>query len=523
MRNLFIQTFKMNIAIFSNTIIYRLRSLPFIKNIIPNSLYGNEGISAVLTIFMCFLKGFIILLKKAIYLLLIIVSIYVFKEAINFDEFLIALIIFSVVGSISNNKLLEATKEKYYAVILMRIDANQFAKMDFMKEMIINYISFTITLCLIGFIFDFNIMICLILPIFIIANKIIMSYLITCIYDHSVFKVLESNLFYIILLSIAIFITAAFIALSITIPNHIFIILTFILAILAVYCYRQFMHAKCFKDIYKTRLTLNKIIFDMNASTAAATKNSLNKKISYDKDFHSNKYGYEYFNELFTQRHRKILTNSAFRFAGIYLLITASIILLMLFQPQFKDTINALAMIRIPYFLIVMYFTNRGAIITQAMFVNCDSSMLHYRFYRQPEVILGLFRQRLKTVITVNLIPSLVIAVGLCLCLYISGGTKQPLNYLLIFLCINAMSAFFSVHYLVLYYVLQPYNINMQAKGTLYGIISMITYLVCFQLMNVRLATFPFTIAVIVFSIIYILISLIIANKYAYKTFKIKN
>ena len=47
--------------------------------------------------------------------------------------------------------------------------------------------------------------------------------------------------------------------------------------------------------------------------------------------------------------------------------------------------------------------------------------------------------------------PATVIAVGLPLLLFLSGGTDQILNYVLLFVSILAMSVFFSVHTLVMY------------------------------------------------------------------------
>ena len=102
--------------------------------------------------------------------------------------------------------------------------------------------------------------------------------------------------------------------------------------------------------------------------------------------------------------------------------------------------------------------------MTQAMFMNCDHSMLTYRFYRQPEAILKLFKARLKTLVKINLIPALVLACGLPFLLFVTGGTDNPLNYALLFVSILAMAVFFSVHHLVLYYLLQPYNVHMESK-----------------------------------------------------------
>ena len=95
------------------------------------------------------------------------------------------------------------------------------------------------------------------------------------------------------------------------------------------------------------------------------------------------------------------------------------------------------------FFVFIMYLINRSASVTQAMFMNCDHSMLTYRIYRTPKVILGIFKERLKTLILINLLPALLISLGLAMTLYLSGGTDNPVNYLVIIVSIISMSIFF--------------------------------------------------------------------------------
>ena len=191
-------------------------------------------------------------------------------------------------------------------------------------------------------------------------------------------------------------------------------------------------------------------------------------------------------------------------------------------NPTLKEKLNSLPLIYLPYFVFIMYMLNRGTTITQAMFMNCDHSMLTYRIYRTPNVILGVFKERLKTLILLNLVPALAIAIGLVLLLYFTGGTSNYLNYFIIFISIIAMSIFFSVHYLVMYYLLQPYNINTEIKSSTYTVVQGLTYFVAYYLIGKKIPTFSFGILMIAFCIIYSLISLLIAYKYAPKTFKLR-
>ena len=105
-----------------------------------------------------------------------------------------------------------------------------------------------------------------------------------------------------------------------------------------------------------------------------------------------------------------------------------------------------------------MYFLNRGTGFTQALFVNCDHILLTYSFYKQPGMILKLFAIRLREIMKINALPAAVIGTGMSLLLFVTGGTDNVLNYAVIIISILCMSAFFSVHYLTIYYLMQPYN-----------------------------------------------------------------
>ena len=95
--------------------------------------------------------------------------------------------------------------------------------------------------------------------------------------------------------------------------------------------------------------------------------------------------------------------------AGVYLL------------PEEKTVINEIVMTWLPYFVFIMYAINRGTNFTQALFMNCDHSLLTYSFYKQPSFILRLFQIRLREIMKINAVPALVIGIGLALILFATG------------------------------------------------------------------------------------------------------
>ena len=245
------------------------------------------------------------------------------------------------------------------------------------------------------------------------------------------------------------------------------------------------------------------------------------KRISIDTTITSNKEGFAYFHDLFVKRHRKILSDSAKKTTIGILLVGIVLCFVMLLAPTAKVPINNFIMNYLPFVLLLMYFINTGKVVTNAMFMNCDHSMLSYRFFRQPNTLLSLFRERLKTLIILNLIPAFFMSLVISILLVLSGGASL-LTYVVIFFSIIAMSIFFSVHNLILYYLLQPYNIGMEMKSTTYTIASLVTYWLCYYISDLKVSSLTFGIIMILFAVIYSLVSLFLVYRYAPKTFKLR-
>ena len=294
-------------------------------------------------------------------------------------------------------------------------------------------------------------------------------------------------------------------------------ILTILISIVAI---KYIFKFNKYREMYKKVLT--GVTVNVTTSANQIAKDTVLKQISIDKKLTSNKKGFAYFNDLFIKRHSKLLLKSAKKVAMISAIVIGIVILIITMNQELKQEINNIIMTYLPYFVFIMYLINRGESITRAMFMNSDHSMLTYAFYRKPTSILNLFKERLKSIILINLLPASIIGIGLSLILYASGGTDNNLNYLIIFISIIAISIFFSVHHLVIYYLLQPYNINSETKNTTYTIVNILTYVVCYYMIDLRLPTFYFGLATIVFACFYSVISLLLIYRLAPKTFKIR-
>mgnify|MGYP003376176953 FL=1 len=255
---------------------------------------------------------------------------------------------------------------------------------------------------------------------------------------------------------------------------------------------------------------------------AQIIKEANEKNISADVTITSKRKGFEYLNELFIKRHKKILWNSTKKISYVCLFLVAGVQVLLYIRPEVKENLNEMIMTWLPYFAFIMYVINRGTNFTQALFMNCDHSLLTYSFFKQPNFVLRLFQIRLREIIKINAVPAAVIGGGLALTLYTSGGTDNPLNYIILIVSILCMSMFFSVHYLTVYYLLQPFNAGTEIKSGTYRIVLTATYLICFFLMQQRMPILIFGIMTIVFCVLYCIVASVLIYRFAPKTFKIR-
>ena len=523
-----LKTFKISFvlrnAYKTNGIIYRLKSLPLIKRLLPVSLYASHDLKTVVNIASIFMEISSIFIGKLIYLALIFLITKLFKTS-PADSFAHIILFLTIIGSFLNTHLFNPTRDKFYGICIMRMDARRYVLSNYIYFLIKAFIGFLIFSLIFGGLNGMELLSCLAIPVLVVSSKLCYSAQVLFRNNKKKKANNENKPSAFLWVSIALLLVATFLPpyLGCAVSEKGLCIITMLIIIPGAFALNYILRFDNYRWIFKELLRPDN--FAAIASKEAVTEAqrlTMQKHISIDPSQTSNKEGYKYFNELFMKRHTKLLTKSARRITLVCLLLLTILIGLSVFFPEIKADLNNLLQLMLPYFLFVMYLINRGATITQAMFMNCDHSMLPYRFYRQPKAILSLFLERLKYIIIINLMPASVIALGLPSLLFITGGTDQPINYFLLFISILAMSVFFSVHSIVLYYLFQPYNINLETKSFSYSIANLLTYFICYFAIGKKIPTLIFGTAISAFCIIYVVVAFGLAYKLAPKTFKLK-
>ncbi|HKL99793.1 MAG TPA: hypothetical protein VJZ06_07800 [Mobilitalea sp.] len=524
MINVFITSFQLRNTYKTNGTIFSLKSIPLVRRLLPSSLYGSRALKRFANIISIILELFSVFLGKAIYIF-IAYWVATLMTASKTDSFAHILIFLTAIGGFLNTQMFNPTKDKFYAISIMRMNARRYTLSNYLYFLMKTFVGLLPFTLLFGTLIGMGTFTCLAVPVYVVSVKLCYSALTlkNCLNKEK--KRNENNLTPLMWIAVGVLLAVAFLPpyLGYAVSNETFYILIAVLVIPTIFAFKYIMNFSEYKRAYNELLKPESFAMGTSKSTiSAAQQLASQKKISIDPSQISNKTGYQYFNELFMKRHSKLLTRSAKRTTIIAILLFVTAVIACFLFPEKKEGANKLLHTALPYFLFVMYMINSGKYITHAMFMNCDHSMLSYSFYRKPKSILQLFIERLKYIIIINLMPATVIALGLPILLYFTGGTEQPLNYLLLFISIMAMSVFFSVHNIVLYYLLQPFNINLESKSATFGIANSVTYFLCYFALGKEIPTLIFGSAISVFCILYAAIAFVLAYRLAPKTFRLK-
>ncbi len=524
MINSFLISFSLKNTYRVNGILYSIKQIPLIGRIIPSSLYSVSGLKVLANVISAIWEVISIFAGKAIYLSIMFFGVQSVFENVQISHsaiFLHALFFLTIVGALMNTYMFNPSNDKYYAMILMRMDAKKYTLTNYgyaILKVIVGFIPFTI---LFGSLLSLPLWLCAILPFFIAGMKLIVAAIYLIIYDKTGKTVNENGPSAAVWIFIVLLFVAAFglPAAGIALPEIVFIIAVAAAIVAGVLSCVKIAGFGEYRQMY------HKILVNAKSqvqSKQTAVRDRSRKFISADTNIKSSRKGFEYFNDLFIKRHQRILWKSTLKLTAVCICLVLAAIAAVYMLPEIHADVNSLLMVYLPYFVFIMYAINRGIGFTQALFMNCDHSMLTYSFYKQPKSILKLFVIRLREIIKINLPPAVVIGIGLSALLFVSGGTDNPLNYAVFVVSIIALSIFFSVHHLTMYYLLQPYNAGIEMKSGTYKVVSLVTYFVCFAFMQMRLPTFTFGITAICFCVLYCIVASLLIYKLAPQTFRLR-
>ena len=505
-----------------NGILYSLKQIPLIKRVLPATLYRVRGLKIFANVLSLLWEIISVFLGKFLYFITMVVGFGLLYETVPADQVYLHILLFlTIIGAWMNTNIFNPTKDKYYAMILMRMDARKYTLVNYIYailKVIVGFLPFSLWF---GLDKGIPLWLCLLIPFSVAGVKMAVAAFELWDYKKRGLVYNENKLRKHLWILVGLLLAAAYglPAAGIVVPGIVSAVLIVAFIPAGAVGLWEILHFSGYREINQQLLAQ---LTNQMDTIAQASQRQSQKIISTDTSITSKRKGFEYLNELFIKRHRKILWSSTKKITSICLFILLGVLLAFYLVPEMKEKTNELLMVFLPYFAFIMYAINRGTGFTRALFMNCDHSLLTYSFYKKPDMVLKLFRIRLREIMKINLPPALVIGAGLGVLLYASGGTDNPLNYVVLFVSILCMSMFFSVHYLTVYYLLQPYSVDAQVKSGTYQLVMSVTYFVCFYLMRVRMPTLVFGVMCIAFCVLYFIAACILIYRFAPKTFRLR-
>ena len=529
MFKVFRQSFAVKCTCRANAFLFALKQIPLIKKLIPQEAYSARGVKAFAIVVIALWEFCITFLTKVAYLALVTGSALLISEA--YDDpanksrvFLHMLVFLTATGGIINTKLFDSTKLGYNIVNLLRTDAKLYTLSGFFYHQfrfLIGWLPFSL---LFGLLCKLPVWLCLLLPFSVVGSKLIGARL--ALFTEKRFGIVPDDkgatlwviIYLVLMLCAAIFLPC----LRMPLPSAVSAGILLAMIPLGILCIRPILHFDTYSYKTVTRRLQTNAMNQMNDAKLNLKRNA-EKSISADPSVTSSRSGFEFLNDLFIKRHSKILWSAAEKISAVLLVVLAATLMIVLRAPGSHETVNSLLMTKLPMIWLILYALNRGTSFTQACFMNCDHSLLTYPFYKKPGAILRLFRIRLREISKINAVPAAILGTGAALLLFLTGGTENPLNYAVLIIAPLAVSMFFSIHYLMLYYLFQPYTAGTEMKGGVYSFVTAGTYFFCYMLMQMKLPTLMFGLMCILFCLCYCLIAYALVYKFAPKTFKLKN
>ena len=515
------KSLEFDLAYTVNSFLYVLRGLPILKDLLTDDIYKSNFIKRMVNIFMIIF--FIVrgLFLKFFYFFIIFVACSELFPNTFIKAYFHIYFILTIIGFFINNKLLNSSKKKYFSINLFKVSANKMAKADLLWNQLSNLVLNSICIFIFGYLINSPIIYSITLILFTFFIRFIGEALNIIFYKKYNYIWYSNTKFYVGILTILLAI-GALPFLNIFIPIKVIVGVTAIVIIFGVIAANYLFKLTDYKLMYQKLFSIVKVMNSKNDKDylrqAMVEVKEKDKKIDNKKI--NGKKGYDLFNTIFFERHKEILIRSAKKYSFVLIGIYIIIGYLVLTDLQFSEATSQVLHKNLGWFVIIMYFVNRGAIITQAMFFNCDHAMLSYNFYRKSKNLLGLFKKRLLTISKVNLLPALVVGIGNAVLLILCKDYSLSI-IITTFLFIIFLSVFFSVHYLVIYYLLQPFNKDLEVRKMSYSFVTLITYIVSYMMTNVTMNSVLFSILGLLFTIIYIALALYLVYKFAPKTFKL--
>lgn len=511
MNNILLQN-KINMLTTINSVLYGLRKLKITKKEnIPSFL---KKIIYIITIILNIVR---IIFIKIVYLYIIYFLIKLINGKYNYHMFINYFIFLSVFGSIINSRIISTSKAKYHSIILLNIDSKKYVISDILFNIITTFLFQIITFFLLNQVVSLlPVKYILLLSIFISLIKLVGEWINLLYYKLKHNIILNNTVLYFLILIILISIPTILSITKVFITKNQILTTNIVLLILSIISLTNIIKENNYKKMYKRIININGYSLNDGNSFSKEEIFTIN---DYEVERKNYKSIYKYFNSIFIKRHNKILLNGVITTSVIIFIIGVSSLILINYS-NYNEVVRSIIIKYFMWIFLLIYLINKTQLMTEAMFFNCDRSLLRYDFYREKKVINSIFKERLKSLIYINLLPVVILDIFINLILYLTT-TIPVINLILLFISIIMISVFITTHFMCMYYLFEPYDKDSKVKDFRFQIINTFLLVLLFFLSTIKVKIILLSIITIISTLIYCSTLIYLVLKKSHKTFKI--
>lgn len=243
------------------------------------------------------------------------------------------------------------------------------------------------------------------------------------------------------------------------------------------------------------------------------------------------KQGYDYLHALFFYRHKKLvgrqvriktfLAGLVFGVGGIALVVANLLLSASDFQSMSSRVWTVINQC-LPILVFIMYCASSGQSLTQAMFYNCDASLLKYGYYRVSDAILTSFRIRLWYMLRAELPMAGMMCGGFLVDALLLRRFGNLWQILAVMCCIASLTVFFSIVFLCMYYIFQPFTEGGNITGVGYKICTAGLYFLSYMCLQIKTPPAYFAVLLLTVTVLVMFLSMVLVWRMAPRTFHLK-
>ena len=478
-----------------NVILHGIRKIPIIGKHIPEEIYSIgifkifAGIMSVIReIFKAFLWQFFVFFGVAVGTL-IINSISGFSKG---AAFIYLFLFVSIISAMAGNAF-KSTPEGNYAVFHIGMDARNYVIAKFAYDaftMVISHFVFGIPAALLSEVPWF---LALFLPLAGLGFMSLPLGVMMSVYSMRQAKDKKNddkgNLIAFSLnahpniLAIAVFVVcfafffvgAALIFEGVVLPIYLVYVVIFVAAVPGILLMKSFPYGLYRMALYAEKVSYDTAKINQKRQSGGFVKVKVNDSVKGE----SKASGYKYLNDLFMQRHSKLLWRKMIWNILIVAIAVASAFVLLYVEvvrygaPE-KSVVRYICTKQGGAYIFAIAVFNIGAYMCHVMYASCDSAMLSYAFYKTPQALRKMFWNRVMSVFKFNLPLAGLGAILAVVVIFASGGESYPLQTLCAVITAVSANLLFSARHIILYYMMQPFNSDLTIKSKFYLFLSFV-------------------------------------------------